>query len=302
MSNKAKTAKASPTPSARLCMGNPLMNKSAFEFAEEEKTVSSFLPSMLRDLLPFKVRVSRNKIEGFFKLSKKDRKDALMREAMRMRKTMSEPALGHLKKHVCVGLGQVLRLLQRGELCLLILDKDHPTGLDSVLATASASTNCAIMTVGGLGENICKGAVGYPSSAIGFRRSIANLREFDEAAKIARRLNSKALSTEETPGPKTLGSPDVADHKGVSDHESVPSVAIKNVLLKRKDKTGRVFHPPTAHTPTEKEDFGQSFISFTTEEDGRMSGKKRKIDMEAQFEKAKVIVVPTGIKKTKKPR
>ena len=130
----------------------------------------------------------------------------------------------------------------------------------------------------------------------------ANLREFDEAAKIARRLNSKALSTEETPGPKTLGNPEVADHKGVSDHESAPSVAIKNVLLKRKDKNGRVFHPPTAHTPTEKEDFGQSFISFTTEEDGRMSGKKRKIDMEAQFEKAKVIVVPTGIKKTKKPR
>ena len=272
------------------------MNKIAFEFAEEEKTVSSFLPRMLRDLFPFKARVSRDKIEGFFKLSKKDRKDALMREAMRMRKTMSEPAMGHLKKHVCVGLGQVLRLLQRGELCLLILDKDHPTGLDSVLAAASASTNCAIMTVGGLGENICKGAIGYPSSAIGFRRSIANLREFEEAAKIARRVNSKALSTEETPGPKTMGNPEVADHEGTS------SVAIKNVLLKRKDRTGRVFHPPTAHAPTEKEDFGQSFISFTTEEDCRMSGKKRKLDMEAQFEKAKVIVIPAGIKKTKKPR
>jgi len=275
------------------------MNKRAFEFAEEEKTVSSFLPSMLRDLLPFKVRVSRDK--GFFKLSKKDRKDALMREAMRMRKTMSEPAMGHLKKQVCVGLGQVLRLLQRGELCLLILDKDHPTGLDSVLATASASTNCAIMTVDGLGENICKGAIGYPSSAIGFRRSIANLREFDEAAKIARRLNSKALSTEETPGHET-GNPEVVDQEGVSDHEGASSAAIKNVLLKRKDKTGRAFHPPTAHAPTEKEDFGQSFISFTTEEDCRMSGKKRKLDMEAQFEKAKVIVVPAGIKKTKKPR
>ena len=185
---------------------------------------------------------------------------------------------------------------------MLILDKDHPMGLDSVLATASASTNCAIMTVVGLGENICKGAIGYPSSAIGFRRSIANLREFDEAAKIARRVNWKALSTEETPGHETLGNPEVAGHKGVSDCEGASSVAIKNVLLRRKHKTGRVFHPPTAHAQTEKVGFGQSFLSFTTEKDCRMSGKKRKLDMEAQFEKAKVIVVPAGIKKTKKPR
>lgn len=272
-------------------MGNPLLNKSAFKFTEEEKAVSSFLPHMLQNLFPFKVKVCRNKIEDFFKLSKKDRKEALKKEALRMRETVSEPNMGHLKKHVCVGLSQALRLLQRGELCLLILDQDHQTGLESVLATARASTDCAIMTVEGLGENICKGAIGYQSSAIGFRRSIANMREFDEAANIARRVNSTSLTSENTREHRTPTNAEVADH---DQSEDVSPGEIKNVLLKRKHKTTRVFHPPTAHTLAEKADAGPGFISLQTDD-----CRKRKLDRDVQFEKTKLIVVPSGKKKKK---
>ena len=273
-------------------MGNPLLNKSAFKFIEEEKAVSSFLPRMLQNLLPFKVKVSRNMIADFFKLGKKDRKEALKREAMRMRETMSKPHMGHLKHHVCVGLGEALRLLQRGELCLLLLDQDHQTGLESVLATARDSTDCAIMTVEGLGEDICKGAVGYSSSAVGFKKSIANVREFDEAANIARRVNSTSLTSENTREPQTPRNGEVADHD--NGKEEVSSVEIGNVLLKRKDKTRRAFHPPTSCALADKEDAGRGFISLTTD-----VSKKRKLDVEVKFEKAKLIVVPSGIKKKK---
>ena len=294
MSNKTK---ASPSPSSRVCMGNPLLNKNASKFKEEEQAVSKFLPRMLQDLFPFKVKVSRNKIEDFFKLGKKDRKEALKREAVRLRDNLSEPNLGHLKQHVCVGLSHALRLLQRGELCLLILDKDHQTGLESVMATARASSDCGIMTLEGLGENICKGSIGYPSSAIGFRRSIANVREFDEAANIARRVNSTSLTSENKREHRARSIAEVADHP---QSEDVSSGEIKNVLLKRKYRTGRVFHPPAAHNLAEKEDAGQSFISFKTEE-CKMSSQKRKLGRDVQFEKTKVIVVPSGEKKKKDP-
>ena len=279
-------------------MGNPLLNKSAFKFTEEEKAVSSFLPQMLQNLFPFKVKVCRNKIEDFFKLNKKDRKEALKKEAIRMRETVSEPNMGRLKKHVCVGLRQALRLLQRGELCLLILDQDHQTGLESVLATARASTGCAIMTVEGLGENICKGAIGYQSSAIGFRRSIANMMEFDEAANIARRIKSTSLTSENPREHRTDRTPsnaEVADHN--HSEEEVSPGEINNVLQKRKNKTTRVFHPPTAHTLAEKADAGPGYISLQTDD-----CRKRKLDRDVQFEETKLIVVPSGKKKKKDSR
>ena len=296
MSNKAK---ASPSASSRLCMGNPLLNKNAneFKFRQEEEAISSCLPQMLKELFPFRVKVCRNQIEDFFKLGKKDRKEALKKEAMRLRETLTEPKMGHLKKHVCVGLSQSLRLLQRGELCLLILDQDHQTGLESVLATARASNDCAIMTVEGLGENICKGAIGYPSSAIGFKRSIADVTEFEEAANIARRVNSMSLSSENTRESGTRPNAEVADHDHIKD---VSSGEVKNVLLKRKDRADRIFHPPTARTLAEKGDAGQGFISLQTDE-CKISSKKRKWDSDVKFEKTKLIVVPAGKKKKKEP-
>ena len=277
-------------------MGNPFLNERTFKFPEEEQVLSTILPRMLQDVFPFKMKVSRNQIEDFFKLRKKERKDALKREALRLRETQCEPKMVHLRSHVCVGLGQALRLFQRGELRLLLLDQDNQAGLDAVWAAAKGSTDCAIMAMVGLGKNICQGSIGYPSSAVGFRRSIEELKEFEAVADIARRLNSYS----------TINKRRQEHHSNIEEEEghhcsknaSPTAAVVKDILLRREDKSSRVFRPSTAKTLVEREDAGQEqdFISFQPDEE-RMARKKRKSETTVKFEKTKLTVAPSAKKK-----
>ena len=295
---KAKASTVSTTPSSRVCMGNPLLNERTFKFPEEEHVLSTILPRMLKDVFPFKVKINRNKIEDFFKLRKKERKDALKREALRLRRqTQCEPKLVHLRAHVCVGLGQAMRLFQRGELGLLLLDQDNQAGLDAALAAAKGSSDCAIMAMEGLGKNICQGAIGYPSSAVGFRRTIADVKEFEAVENIVTRLNSSSPISRNRQNHYSNIEAEESHHnsKNASPPAAVEPV-VKDVLLRREDKSSRVFRPSMAKKIAEKEDAGQDFISFQPGVE-RMAKKKRKSEATVEFEKAKLMVTPSAKKK-----
>ena len=220
----------------------PVVEKGRFSCPEATKGLDEIIQEELSEVFPIKTKVKRD--QQFWKLTKDERKA----------KDRAKPARkAHLVCDFSAGMKKCMRDVNNGRMECLFFDPDQLPKGEIFGPLLSFCGNVA--EVKGLSE-ACKKAFGFQTTMLGIKKEIKHREELSKIMAVVEKI-AKVRGSK--PQVKCL-----SESKPIEVMTEPEKAQLKSSLLKRKDKSYRVFHPRPSREKLPTNDFGQDFLRFNT--------------------------------------